>query len=271
MWQKKKDETGCVLRNNQFNMSWIQGVLIAIDQLGNAIAGGNPDATISARVGYFANEVDSHFKYYWKTMELIIDCAFLPIDGPKHCHNEYLKDKDHHNEAGSDLIRAILGLIIIVFCVPIAVITRIYVLVFEEAKFSNEWYLISFKISLLGTIESNGETSQDKPYLCYRWFLKEKIKLDKKHYPTAFLLVIAFALYFMYGDMFSLKNVNFQAYKEACVKMQSAKAGTYTNDEIQSLVNKINYLLPGTVAEIQEPLKKEIKNCANELSKSLSH
>lgn len=53
--------------------------------------------------------------------------------------------------------------------------------------------------------------------------------------------------------------------------MQSAKAGTYTNDEIQSLVNKINYLLPGTVAEIQEPLKKEIKNCANELSKSLSH
>jgi hypothetical protein len=94
--------------------------------------------------------------------------------------------------------------------------------------------------------------------------------LDKKHYPTAFLLVIALALYFMYGDMFSLKNVNFQAYKDACVKIRSAKAGTYSNDEMQSLVNKVNYLLPGTVAEIQEPLKKEIKACANELAKRLS-
>ena len=94
--------------------------------------------------------------------------------------------------------------------------------------------------------------------------------MDKKHYPTAFLLVIALALYIMYGDMFSLKNVNFQAYKDACVKIQSAKAGTYSNDEMQSLVNKVNYLLPGTVAEIQEPLKKEIKACANELAKRLS-
>lgn len=95
--------------------------------------------------------------------------------------------------------------------------------------------------------------------------------MDKKHYPTAFLLVIALALYFMYGDMFSLKNVNFQAYKDACVKMKSAKAGTYSNDEIQSLVNKVNYLLPGSVSEIKEPLKKEIKTCANELSQGLSH
>jgi len=95
--------------------------------------------------------------------------------------------------------------------------------------------------------------------------------LDKKHYPTAFLLVIALALYFMYGDMFSLKNVDFAAYKETCVKYQSAQAGTYTNDEILSLVNKINYLLPGTVAEIKDPLKKEIKTCANELSERLSH
>ena len=95
--------------------------------------------------------------------------------------------------------------------------------------------------------------------------------MDKKHYPTAFLLVIAVALYFMYGDQFSLKNVDFAAYKEVCNKYQSAKAGVYTNDEMQSLVNKVNYLLPGDVAEIEEPLKKEIKACANELSRRLSH
>lgn len=95
--------------------------------------------------------------------------------------------------------------------------------------------------------------------------------MNKKHYPTAFLAVIAIALYFMYGDFFSLKNIDFPAYKEACFKFQSAKTGTYTDTEILSLVNKINYLLPGNVEDIKEPLKKEIKSCANELSGRLSH
>lgn len=112
------------------------------------------------------------------------------------------------------------------------------------------------------------ESGQDKHYLL---LIKGTIRLEKKHYPTAFLLVIALALYFMYGDMFSLKNVNFQAYKDACLMMKSAKAGSYSNNEIQSMVNKVNYLLPGEVKEIEEPLKKEIKNCASELQKSLSH
>lgn len=103
------------------------------------------------------------------------------------------------------------------------------------------------------------------------FLLNGKTELDKKHYPTAFLLVIAVALYIMYGEQFSLKNVDFAAYKKVCNKYQSAKAGTYTNDEILSLVNKVNYLLPGTVEEIEEPLKKEIKTCANELSKRLNN
>lgn len=63
----------------------------------------------------------------------------------------------------------------------------------------------------------------------------------------------------MYGEQFSLKNVGFNAYKEVCEKYCSVKSGTYTHDEILSLVNKINYLLPEPVANIQDPLKKEIK------------
>ena len=94
--------------------------------------------------------------------------------------------------------------------------------------------------------------------------------MDKKHYPTAFLVVIAVALYFMYGEQFSLKNVDFTAYKEVCNKYQTAKDGVYTQGEMQSLVNKVNYLLPGTVEEIKEPLKKEIKMCADKLSERLS-
>ena len=95
--------------------------------------------------------------------------------------------------------------------------------------------------------------------------------MDKKHYPTAFLVVIAFALYFMYGDMFSLKNIDFAAYKDICEKYQADRAGTYSEDEIMSLVNKINYLLPDKVDEINDPLKKEIKKCAVELSQRLPH
>ena len=94
--------------------------------------------------------------------------------------------------------------------------------------------------------------------------------MDNKHYPTAFLLVIAVALYFMYGDQFSLKNVDFATYKDVCIKYQSAKAGTYKDEEILSLISKVNYLLPGSVEEIEEPLKKEIKTCANELLKRLN-
>jgi len=95
--------------------------------------------------------------------------------------------------------------------------------------------------------------------------------LDKKHYPTAFLLVISVALYFMYGDQFSLKNVDFAAYKEVCLKYQSARAGEYTDDEIRSFLNKVNYLLPDDIAEITDPLQKEIKACANGLSERLSN
>lgn len=96
-------------------------------------------------------------------------------------------------------------------------------------------------------------------------------QLDKKHYPTAFLVVIAVALYFMYGDQFSLKNVDFEAYKDVCLKYQMAKPEAYSKEEMESLVNKVNYLLPETVDEIKDLLKKEIKICANELTKRIKH
>ena len=111
------------------------GVLIAIDQLGNAVAGGNPDATISARTWFFANKGESHIPLYWKIMEWIINFAFYPVHGPDHCHQAYIEDIDECNEAGSDFMRALLGVIIILFCVPIALITRVYVLIFQSAKF----------------------------------------------------------------------------------------------------------------------------------------
>jgi hypothetical protein len=108
-------------------MSWIEGVLIGIDQLGNTIAGGNPDATISARAGYFANiNPKRTFIYYWRLMELIINIAFYPLDGANHCLQAYENDRDERHEEGNDIARGVLGIIIIVACVPICVVTWSY-------------------------------------------------------------------------------------------------------------------------------------------------
>lgn len=83
------------------------GVLVAIDQLGNTIAGGNPDATISARTGYFSHVEETTFRPYWLTMERVIDFTFLPI------------------------------ILIIAARIPLSLVARPYVLVFPVARFSS--------------------------------------------------------------------------------------------------------------------------------------
>ncbi len=107
--------------------SWPVAVLVAIDQLGNAIAGGNPDSTISARVGYFSERANRG-KGYWKALESIIDFAFFPIDGPRHCYQAWQADKDEHFKRGSDFTRVILSVFIIVACLVIAIVLRVLVL-----------------------------------------------------------------------------------------------------------------------------------------------
>lgn len=118
--------------------SYILRVLISIDQLGNTIAGGHPDVTISARTGYFANVEKTGLRVWWRCMEKIIDFSFRPIDGPRHCYRAYKKDKDEgkHRE-GSDLARALLGAFVVLACIPIAIITRIWVLVVPDCQYQS--------------------------------------------------------------------------------------------------------------------------------------
>jgi len=102
---------------------WLKNMAVAIDQLANAFAGGNPDVTISARTGFNANlNSDTTFIYYWKLMEYIINFAFYPLDGPDHCLQSYQNDPDEHHQSGSDFVRAVLGVIIIVSCSCIGII-----------------------------------------------------------------------------------------------------------------------------------------------------
>ena len=93
--------------------------------------------------------------------------------------------------------------------------------------------------------------------------------MNNKFYPVAFLLLIGVAAYIMFGDAFK-PNVDLAQYMEVCNKYQAAKAGTYTNAEIQMLVNELGYLLPEAKSEINDATKLELKACVAELAGRLS-
>lgn len=66
--------------------AWLYQVVIAFDQLVNAIFGGMADETISAR-SYRLN-----YRYPYKVYEKFINAVFYPFQGPDHCYYAYLKE-----------------------------------------------------------------------------------------------------------------------------------------------------------------------------------
>lgn len=103
-------------------------LMVAIDQLGNAIAGGDPDSTVSGRVGYYSYKKYVNRKWrngYWKTLRTVIDWAFKPLHGPEHCRQAYQFELDEKHEHGSDVALAILGVIVLVIAPILGVINRL--------------------------------------------------------------------------------------------------------------------------------------------------
>lgn len=109
-------------------MTFFINFFISIDQLGNVLAGGNPDNTISSRVGYYTE------KYYdpdkiplrWTLFKNIINFTFFPIDGKNHCKEAYFNDAGEEFDKGtSDFAVAILAILIIFSCLFIAILLYI--------------------------------------------------------------------------------------------------------------------------------------------------
>jgi len=123
------------MNSNDPYRNWPHAVLIAIDQLGNAIAGGHPVTTISARVGYFS-ENTQRAKLYWQWLESLIYLAFYPVDGPNHCRKAWKSDTHQFYRIGSDGTRIILSLLILVINPFIAVFLRIAVLIYPKWRFT---------------------------------------------------------------------------------------------------------------------------------------
>jgi hypothetical protein len=138
-------------------MDRILRILIIIDQIGNALTGGNPNAVISSRVAYFANIKKTSFQPYWKILEWIINYAFYPIDGPDHCLRSLNKDTESNYKQGSDLAKALLGIIIIIACFFIAITIRIMILIIPS------WHH-SYKSNKINR-KKNNIKSDDDSYL----------------------------------------------------------------------------------------------------------
>ena len=119
------------MNSNDPYRNWPHAVLIAIDQLGNAIAGGHPVTTISARVGYFSVNAEKG-KFYWKNLERIINFAFFPVDGDNHCYKAWQEDRYELFRIGSDIARIFLSIIILV-ATPFIAITLHIAMLFKPA------------------------------------------------------------------------------------------------------------------------------------------
>lgn len=103
-------------------MPYFKNVLVAIDQLGNTMCGGNPDNTISARVGYFSSTTRNSTKYFWLGLEKIINFTFWPVDGPFHCLQAFESDPEEtFSDNNGDAFRIFIS-IIVVTCIPISII-----------------------------------------------------------------------------------------------------------------------------------------------------
>ncbi len=105
-------------------MSYLINLFVGIDQLGNVIAGGNPDNTISSRVGYYTEEFykPEEVPIKWRILRNIIDFTFYPIDGKFHCKEAYFNDTgEDFDEGTSDIAVAALSIIIIISCAAISI------------------------------------------------------------------------------------------------------------------------------------------------------
>ena len=105
---------------NLSNADWIKNILIAIDQLLNAVFKGDPDSTISARTGFHA--VHAPRSAFWRRMQRVINLAFRPVDGEGHCRQAWEADPNEWFYDVKGIPRLFLFITTFLLCLVIGVI-----------------------------------------------------------------------------------------------------------------------------------------------------
>lgn len=107
-------------------MRYLNNFFVSIDQLGNVLAGGNPDNTISSRVGYYNKHSGLNEKapWQWRVFEKIINFTFYPIDGKDHCHEAFHNDagEEFDNKTKNVVVAILAAFIIIPSCLLISIL-----------------------------------------------------------------------------------------------------------------------------------------------------
>ena len=96
--------------------SWFMQVLLGLDQLGNALAGGHHDSTVSARIGYHLYNPNGARGMYWSFLEFVVNLTFSPVDGPHHCRMAYCSDRNEDFREGGFLAKVVLVVLVLVTC-----------------------------------------------------------------------------------------------------------------------------------------------------------
>ena len=73
----------------------------------------------------------------------------------------------------------------------------------------------------------------------------------------------------MYGGYVKPTQVNLAKYQELCTQYLKAPAGTYTHNQMQLLVEKINYLVPTPAKKLSVAVERDVKTCAMQLAEKL--
>jgi len=71
----------------------IKRAFIYIDKRLNYLSGGSINNTISGRVGYYANKADYTVRWFWWSLQFVIDLTFYPLDNHHHCRDSWLRDE----------------------------------------------------------------------------------------------------------------------------------------------------------------------------------
>lgn len=97
---------------------WLRNLFLSLDQLMNTLVGGNPDLSISARVGYHQAHSTN---IWWSLLGDIIDSTFYPIDGDGHCLQAYHADNEDYSAQSINPVAMVsLGIVIVISCVLLA-------------------------------------------------------------------------------------------------------------------------------------------------------
>jgi len=102
-------------------MKRIKNILHAGDNTVNAMFGGDPDASISARTGF---HTASHYDPYWNRLGQIIDWGFAPIE-ERHCLDAWKNDQFEDYQDAGRWDRIGLAVVVTPFCLMLGTVLRI--------------------------------------------------------------------------------------------------------------------------------------------------